>query len=220
MSLYVFYIDILRHICHMYSAHKKPSIVLSSSPWITSIFSLFPAAPRDSAIFCQSSGAQRPMALDETSVGKTDSWAMFGWICFKWIRLNIHNACMCIYIYIMIIFDYMIYFVLHKIKISIIELPLRTCSLLSKLTLKVYLYIFEKQNSVPRGLEALKAVAPYAPAALRVLEDAACWSFWMSASLKWRKVGWMSGCVNFWASNKKASIYCILCLWFMRFFLD
>lgn len=217
MSLYVFYIDILRHICHMYSAHKKPSIVLSSSPWITSIFSLFPAAPRDSAIFCQSSGAQRPMALDETSVGKTDSWAMFGWICFKWIRLNIHNACMCIYIYKMIIFDYMIYFVLHKIKISIIELALRTCSLSSKLALKVH-DIFEKKNSVPRGLEALKAVAPYAPAALRVLEDAACWSFGCQhRSSGGRLVGCLD--VNFWASNKKASIFCILCLWFMRFFL-
>jgi len=82
----------------------------------------------------------------------------------------------CVYIYIskMIIFDYMIYLVFLQIKISIIELPLRTCSLSSKLALKVYLFIFEKKNSVPRGLEALKAVAPYAPAALRVLEDAAC----------------------------------------------
>lgn len=79
MSLYVFYIDILRHICHMYSAHKKnmnfPIILTLNN---LRIFSVFPAAPRDSAIFCQSSGAQRPMALDETSVGKTDSWAMFG----------------------------------------------------------------------------------------------------------------------------------------------
>lgn len=104
----------------------------------------------------------------------------------------------------------MIYVVSLKIKISILELALRTCSLLSKLTLKVQ-YIFEKKNSVPRGFEALKAVAPYAPAALRVLEDATCWSFGCQhRSSGGRLVGCLD--VNFWASNKKASIYCMLCL--------